>query len=137
MEARFYANFSITAIAPWSANPTIDVLVSNDPSLATSGSTTASYAAYNGSTSVAYVPVPDYTVDSGSTTAAAVVDDGQKVTVVSGVIALAFGSQPSTGGCVWTTTEPTQTNAGIVSAFQGGTPCPNSGDESWATPYHT
>ena len=51
----FYANFEISALAPWTSNPTITVLVSNDPTLA-SGSTTASITYFNGSTSTTYVP---------------------------------------------------------------------------------
>ena len=135
----FYANFDISAIAPWSANPTINILVSNTASLATTGSATATYTAYNGSTSLTYVAPPDYTVNVGSTTAAVSVDGTEAVTAVSGGISLSYGSTPasSSAGCVYTTTAPTQTNAGIVTAFGSGTACPTSGDQSWATPFHT
>ena len=135
----FYANFDTTAVAPWSTNPTINVLVSNDPSLATMGSTTATYTAYNGSTILSYVAPPDYTVTSGSTTAAATVDGNETVTAVSGGVYLAYTATPanSSAGCVYTTTAPTQTNAGIGTAFGTGTACPTSGDQSWATPFHT
>ena len=272
----FYANFYISAAAPWTSNPTIYVLVSNDPSLAVTGSVTASITSYNGSTSTTYVAPPDYAVNIGSTTAAvtagytalsrtswvvsasatavggspasalawaidgslttrwstgafqavgqwfevnlgsvqsfnqitmncttsptdyirgytvSVSNDGvswgsavftgtgtnylvtaifpqqtaQYIRVtstanssanwwsidefnvysaanvaatVSGGIALTYGSTPasSSAGCVYTTTAPTQTNAGIAAAFAAGTACPTTGDQSWASPFHT
>ena len=43
----------------------------------------------------------------------------------------------SAAGCVYTTTKPTQTSAGIAAAFEGGTACPTSGDQSWASPFQT
>ena len=129
----FYANFFISATAPWSASPTISILLSDNPG------ETASYATYNGGTSLTYAAPPDYTVNVGSTTAAVTVDQTETVVTVSGGLFLSYGSVPasSAAGCVYTTTEPTQTNAGIVAAFESGTPCPTSGDQSWASPFYS
>ena len=66
----------------------------------------------------------------GLTTAAVTVDGTEALTSVSGYIYVADTSTPGTS-CVYTTTAPTLTNAGIVTAFGTGTACPNTGDQSW------